>query len=145
MRTLLAVALVFAASSINAAPTVAKVADWTIIKTTDAMSDVTSCVALYDRDNNVRLRAEMLSIWMKGRGGVEAYQFRYDKEPPSIFANRMPTDSTDYWWTADMDRVLASSKLLVRIKPIIGGIVDQEINLRGAKAAHAVLISSRCN
>lgn len=144
MRTLLSLVLACAIGSLHAAPHIAKVADWTIIKTTDPMSDVTSCVALYDQNNNVRMRAQMLSIWMKGRGGVEAYQVRYDKEPPSIFADRMPSDSADYWWTGDMNRVLESSKLLVRIKPIIGSIVDQEINLRGAKAAHAVLISPRC-
>lgn len=146
MRALFAFVLTAALGAVHAAapPVVAKVQDWTIVKTTDAMSDRTACSALYDRDHNIMLRADMLLVWMKGRGGVKAYQFRYDKEPPSLLADRMPTDSPDFWWTGDLEKVFASTKLLVRIQPVIGNIVDLDINLRGAKLAHDVLVSPRC-
>lgn len=132
------------ASAQAATSVVGKVPGWTIAKSTDAMSDKTSCSAIYEKSPAFSMDLDRVFISMKSKGGVRAYQFRFDSEPPTTFADRMPSDSADYWWLGDIDRVLAAKKLLVRIKPLIGDITDFEIDLTGAKAARVVLLSSKC-
>jgi hypothetical protein len=146
MRRLLAtICCLFVAASSQAKPElVAKLRDWSVVKVTDSMTDKSTCVAIYRDTSNIALHAERLSITMKGRGGVSAYQYRYDKQSATDFAPRMSTDSRDMWWTGDMDRLLSSARLQVRIKPLIGNIADFDIDLSNAKAVHAVLVGEKC-
>ncbi len=123
---------------------VAKVRDWSVVKISDSMTDKTTCVAMYRATSEVALHPQRLAIYMKGRGGVSMYQYRYDKLPATDFVPRLASDSRDLWWTGDMERVLSSARLQVRIKPIIGNIVDFDIDLSNVKAAHAILVGDKC-
>lgn len=123
---------------------IAKIEGWTVLRSTDPMSDVTKCTAFLNKDQTVTLTAERIEIFMKGRGGFNSAQFRFDKEQATGFWPRMESDSPDLWWFSDMDRVLGAFRMLVRIEPVVGFIKEFDIDLRPAKVIHEILTSERC-
>lgn len=123
---------------------VGKVDGWTVAKMTDAMTDQTSCFAMLNKHPAVTLTKDRLTVSMKGRGGVAASQFRFDKEKATDMAPPLPSDGNDAWWFGDVDRIKDASQLQVRIQPLIGHIADFDIDLRPASKVFALLESDKC-
>lgn len=124
--------------------TVAKFANWTVVKTTDAMTDKTACTAIYSKAPNVAMLEDRLVISMKGRGGIKGSQFRFDQEPASGFAPPVSDSESEIWWFGDMQRIGNAQKMLVRIEPIIGRIIDIHIDLKDGKRVIEALQGPRC-
>lgn len=126
-------------------PTViAKVDGWTVAKMTDAMTDQTSCFAMLNKHPAVTLTRDRLTVSMKGRGGIGAFQFRFDKEKASDMAAPLPSDGNESWWFGDTDRIKSANQLQVRIEPLIGRTTDFDIDLRPASKLFTLLEGDAC-
>ena len=143
-RFLIAIAVLFACAAHGESQLVAKVSGWTIYKSTDGMTDETSCTALYDKHDNIGMLKDRIVLTMQGRGGISAYQYRFGKEPASPLTLQLANDGVNHWLSGDMDRVLGSSTLNLRIVTILGPVVSYEVDLRPAKAIHKILMSDKC-
>lgn len=135
--------LILQPCALLAGESIAKIGGWNITKTTDSMTDKTSCAASFTKHPNVYMTAEKILISMHGKGGIEASQYRFDKEPASELA--LPFNGVGrQFWAFDIDRALEAERLQVQIKPIIGSIVTFDIDLRRARDIHQLLVSDRC-
>lgn len=144
MKKFLIIILALVACSVDAGQTIAKVRGWHVGKVTDSMSDKTSCIAIADKYPNVALTTERLVINMRGKGGIESANHRFDKDEATSYVQTGRRSESDVWWSADMDRILEAQRLQVRIYPVIGPVVTFDLDLHAAKEINKILTSDRC-
>ena len=125
---------------------------WTIEAKTDPMTDAKRCTAYYDLgpEYAVQITKDSFAISYRGRGGIESYQMRFDDDPPLELS--LPSEvekeigafvikETD----RRFDRLLIAKRLRVQASTLVGGIVNDDINLSDLPALFATLKGQRCS
>jgi len=118
---------------------------WTIDRSVNKMTDVPSCAGLYRGEWKIQLGKDDLSVRMRGRGGVGTVTLRFDDAPPQEM--RLATDMEKDLSLVVVDGndfalALRSARLRIEIFTILNDIVQEDIDLKGAKQAHDFIVSN---
>jgi hypothetical protein len=148
LLTLGMVLLATAASASGFGTLLEKKGDWTIYRDKDAMTDKVSCVAIYKGDGQFQLADDSFAIDMRGRGGVESYQYRIDDQPPTDL--QLATDIEQQVGVVlikdpGLSSILAGKRLRIQVLTLLSSEPTFDINLSDVSAAHAVIVGPQCN
>jgi hypothetical protein len=108
-------------------------ASWHVVQKLDAMTDKKSCTALYKNAWTVQGTAENLYVSLRGRGGVKAYTLRIDDAPADAFQMASPTEKelSAVVLKPSFDRIYGGNRVRLQIGTILGGILVEDIDLKG--------------
>ncbi|MBV6321951.1 hypothetical protein [Duganella violaceipulchra] len=106
---------------------------WTVDQSINAMTDKKSCVALYKGDWNIQGGLRYFFISMRGRGGVKYYTVRINDEPAQgqQRATESESDLGSLILEPYFDQLYDGKRLRVQIGTIIGGMLGEDIDLKG--------------
>lgn len=129
---------------------VGNVGAWRVILTKDAMTDKSSCFAIYEKQTNIQLSGPGLYISARGKGGIRTYQYRIDDLPGSrlIGAGGLERDTSLLSFKrADTGaaNVFGSKRLRIQIFTVLDSILEYDIDMADVPAALALIDGSSCS
>jgi hypothetical protein len=126
------------AGSLANAPVVFKSGNWSVLRSTDAMTDKASCTGIYKDQVGIQLANDSLFISMQG--GIQSVTLRFDDQPPERLrlGTEMEKELRSVRITGDEFRkLLGSSRLRVQVLTLLRGIEDRDLDLIGISEALA--------
>src|SRR5262249_42144022 len=120
---------------------------WAVYKSTDAMTDEIRCLATYGDRSEVQLYKDVLYISLKGRGGVNGFRLRFDDGVATDMQLPSKTDkslSVISIRGGQFRRLTESQRLRAQILTVIGGVVDEDLNLTGLRDAVHIMQAPEC-
>jgi hypothetical protein len=147
LRSLLFLALVFLASAVPAtsgsladAPVVFRSGNWSVVRTTDPMTDAVSCTGIYKDDYAIQLSPS--DLYIRVQGGIEGITLRFDDEAPRRLrlATEMEkkTDAVDISG-ADFTQLSSTRRLRVEVVTLVRGGQFSDIDLSGIREAQETI------
>lgn len=118
-----------AMADLGNAPVVFESGKWTVRHDIDKMTDAVSCTGIYDNDFNIQLSKSALYVRIKG--GIEAYKFRFDESPPTNLqlASKIEKDVGSLIIDGDkFNNSLKSHRVRVQVTTLVSGLQDIEID-----------------
>lgn len=139
VAVLLSIWSISSSANLAEAPVVFKSGSWNVHRTTDTMTDKTSCTGIYNNDFGIQLTDDTLFISI--RGSLRGYQFRFDDQPVSqmYIANDTEERMDTIIIKANFKKTLGSDRLRVKALTYnsskdydldLSGIVDAVQNIR---------------
>jgi hypothetical protein len=122
--------------------------NWTVMRSKDSMTDKVSCTAYYRQRADIQLSKGAFYISLRGRGGIEAYQFRFDEAPaiPLRLASRIEKDiSSIILPDHEVRQLLAAKRLRVSGITVLRTPIEVDVDLSGITMAHGVLAGGDCS
>lgn len=143
------VQLVFLASPVSAdfGEPIAKSGNWSVRRTVHTITDEPSCVAIYKDRFEIQLDENDLFIRLRERGAVSSVVLRFDNEPAK---EARPASKTEERLRsvnlrgAEFEEFMSSKRLRAQIRTTAGVIVEEDLDLEGAKEVHGELLRSPC-
>lgn len=134
-------------SGVLSGTVIAKSGDWSVRRSTDAMTDKPECVALHKDRSDLQVTTSEMYISEGGKGGVDAIIVRFDDQPAE--GMRLATDSEKQISAIgitgqEFQELLAAKRLRYRILNLLGGMDDGDVDLSGLVRVHDVIVSSLC-
>jgi hypothetical protein len=128
-------AMLFCAMGVSAqglkdASVAMKRGDWKVLRSSDAMTDQTSCTGIYKDNFGIQLSPENLFIRIDG--GIESVTLRFDDNPPTRF--RLATSMEKKLRSIDISgsefaQLRSSRRLRYQSSTLVSGIQTGEIDL----------------
>jgi hypothetical protein len=123
---------------------------WEVFGEADPMTDKKSCIAYYDGDKHVQLTTDSLAVGYWGRGGLKGYTIRFDSDPPLGMA--LPTrveEQVDAFLLKGTDsrfaRLLTAKRVRVQAVTVVGGLVNDDIDLTDLQTVLAKMKGPDCS
>lgn len=117
--------------------------DWRIIKLTDKMTDKQTCLVTYNQRLDVFLVSDIsLRLGYRGRGGLKGYQYRIGdgKASDYVQATGLEVDTGSFeLYFFDRLKLSDSKSVFVRATTLLGGTIEQTIDLTGIQSALKLL------
>ncbi|HWD27371.1 MAG TPA: hypothetical protein VG387_09410 [Rhizomicrobium sp.] len=126
---------------------VTTIGDWTIYRDSDAMTDVVTCLGIYQGRPAVQLTKDSIAISLNGRGGISSYKYRLDDTPPTEL--RLATDTEKdigavVFEGDDFNAIRSANRFRFQALTILDSVVDEDISLRTAQQALAYMSGPNC-
>lgn len=143
------VQLVFLASPVSAdfGEPIAKSGNWSVRRTVHTITDEPSCVATYKDRFEIQLDENDLFIRLREREGVSSVVLRFDDKPAR---EARPASETEKRLRSinlrgsEFEELMSSKRLRAQIRTTDGAIVEEDLDLEGAKEVHGELLRSPC-
>ena len=126
---------------------IAKSGNWSVRRTVHTITEEPSCVAIYKDRFEIQLDENDLFISLRGRGDVSSVALRFDdkpakeERPASQAEKRMRSINLQ---GPEFEELMSSRRLRVQIHTTTGAIIEEDLDLNGAKEAHGELMGPRC-
>lgn len=126
---------------------IAKSGNWSVHRTFHTITEEPSCVAIYKDRFEIQLDENDLFISLRGRGGVSSVALRFDDEqarearPASEREMKMGSINLH---GPEFQEFLSSKRLRAQIRTSAGAIVEEDLDLDGAKEMHGELMRPQC-
>lgn len=134
--------------------TVETVGPWTVLKTTDPMTDKISCFAALTESKNVQFSPPAIFISMAGKGGVSGLQYRLDDQAATQFELASPFerrssilsfgDAGDVNRTRRIAGFSSAKRLRVQILTVLDNSVVYDIDMSSTKELLQVMQGPKC-
>lgn len=112
--------------------------EWRASSYVDKMTDEKSCYVIHRKDPYVRMElGGAVVISFQGRGGVEGYEWRVDKNPPSPLQLTDGPNKNSIRITEVRTDLRKAKKLIVGGMTVTRQLIDLEYNLTGLAEARA--------
>jgi hypothetical protein len=121
---------------------------WTIYAMSDPMDDKLSCTALFDDRREIQLNRDAFAISLKRRGGLSAYEIRFDDMPASelTLASRKEKDIEAILMDeARFAPFRVSQRVRFRIYTLVGDILLEDIDLSEVPSTLAMFDRAKCD
>jgi len=127
---------------------IAKAGNWSVRRTVHTITEEPSCVAIYQDRFEVQLDENDLFISLRGRGGVSSVALRFDDKPAK--EERPASDAEKRMGSinlqgSEFEELMASRRLRAQIRTATGAIIEEDLDLNGAKEVHGELMSPQCD
>jgi hypothetical protein len=120
------------AGSLANAPIVFRSGNWAVLRSTNSMTDKTSCTGIYKDQAGIQLANDSLFITIQG--GIQTVTLRFDDQPPERLrlGTEMEKEIRSVHITGDEFRkLLGSNRLRVQVLTLLRGIEDRDMDLIG--------------
>jgi hypothetical protein len=127
--------------------TIAESGNWSVRRTLHTITDEPSCVAVYKDRFEIQLDENDLFISLRGRGGVSSVVLRFDDEPAKQARPASEAEKTLRSVNLrgpEFEELMSSKRLRAQVRTTAGAIVEEDLDLNGAKEAHGELMGSQC-
>ncbi|MGL5679648.1 MAG: hypothetical protein ACRDC2_08595 [Plesiomonas shigelloides] len=123
-------------AGLSDAPVVFKSGEWSVLRTTNQMTDEVSCTGVYKNEYGIQLTGDALYISI--RGGLKGITLRFGDQPAESL--RLATDiekQVDAIMIQDNDftKLMGSNRLRVQVLTVLGNLKNYDIDLSGISAA----------
>jgi hypothetical protein len=112
------------------------------------MTDKIGCVAFYRDRKDIQLNVDAFYISLRGRGGIEGYQIRFDEAPASALrlASRIEKEISsvilpDY----EVRQLIRAKRFRISGSTVLRTLFEEDLDLSGIGVAHGVLAGSDCS
>jgi hypothetical protein len=126
---------------------IARSGNWSVHRSLHAITDEPSCVAIYKDRFEIQLDENDLFISLRERGGVSSVVLRFDDRPAkearpaSEAERRMRTVNLH---GPEFEELLSSKRLRLQIRTPDGTVIEEDLDLDGAKKVQRELRRSPC-
>jgi len=127
---------------------IAKAGNWSVRRTLHTITEEPSCVAIYEDRFEIRLDENDLFISLRGRGGVSSVVLRFDDKPAREARPASEMEKKAQFVNLsgpEFEELMSSKRLRAQIRTTAGAIVEEDLDLDGAKEAHGELMGSQCS
>ena len=119
-------------AGLSSEPIVFKSGNWSVHRSTDAMTDEITCTGVYKDNYGIQLNDDTLYIQV--RGGVRGVKLRFGEQPPEEL--RLPNDMEKKIGVImiqdnDFTKLLASNRLRAEAITVLDSVNDYDIDLTG--------------
>lgn len=124
------------AASLKDAKTAFKSGNWKVLRSTDAMTDNTTCTGIYKDNYSIQLVKD--SLYVTVRGGIQSVTLRFGENPPREvrLAEEMEKDiGTVIISGSDFSDLLKNNRLRVQVLTLVRGVEDVDLDTTGIQAA----------
>ena len=130
-----ATTLSFAAGLKDAKP-VFQSGNWTVLRSTDSMTDAPRCTGIYKNNRRIQLKQKKLFVGI--HGGIEGITLRFGDNPPK--STRLPEEIEKKMNVviisgSDFSELTGSNRLRLEVLTLLQGIADEDLDLTGIQAA----------
>jgi len=127
--------LAYAQSLKNARPTL-KSGNWTVLRSTDTMTDKTSCTGIYKSNYGVQLSTNELFVTI--RGGIQSITLRFGENParPMRLPQKMEKEvNTVIIEGSEFAEALETNRLRLQVLTLVRGVATEDLDISGMRAA----------
>jgi hypothetical protein len=134
-------------ASANFGEPIATSGNWTVRQTLHAITDEPSCVAIYKDRFEIQLDPNDLFISLRESGGVSSLVLRFDDKPAR---EARPASEAEKRIRSvnlrgpEFEELMSSKRLRAQIRTAAGAIIEEDLDLNGAKEALGELMRSPC-
>ena len=127
---------------------IGKSGNWTVRRTTNAVTAEPSCVAIYKDRFEIWLDENDLFISVNGRGDVSSVVLRFDDKPAKEARPASEAEKRAGFVClngAEYEELMSSKRLRAKIRTTDGATIEEDLDLDGAEDAHRELTGSKCS
>jgi len=133
---LLARGQVSQAQSLKDAQTTLKAGNWTVLRSTDTMTDKVTCTGVYRTNRGIQLSNDGLYVNIKG--GIKTVTLRFGENAarPLRLPQKMERDvGAVILEGSDFADALQSNRLRLQVLTLVSGIATEDLDITGIQAA----------
>lgn len=134
--------------SANFGEPIAKSGNWSVRRTLHTITEEPSCVAIYKDRFEIQLDEDDLFISLRGRGGVSSVVLRFDDKPAKEARSASEVEKkirSVNLRGPEFEELMSSKRLRAQIRTTAGAIIEEDLDLNGAKEVHGELMRSQCD
>ncbi|MET4574984.1 hypothetical protein [Ottowia thiooxydans] len=124
------------AQGLKNAQTVFTAGKWKVVRDIDKMTDKVDCTGIFNNDYSVQLTED--TLYMGFSGGLQGVTLRFDDQAPSPLRLANETEKkirTVVISGREFVEALKSTRLLVQVSTLVGGVKMQEVDTTDMMAA----------
>ena len=124
------------AAGLKDAKPVFKSGNWTVLRSTDAMTDKTDCTGIYKENYGIQLVKD--SLYVTIRGGIQSVTLRFGENPPK--GMRLPGKMEKDVGTViisgnDFSELTQTIRLRLQVLTLVRGVASEDLDTTGIQAA----------
>lgn len=125
-----------------------QIGPWNVLRDKDPMTDVVSCMAIYQDNFQVQLSLKNLAIGLRGRGGVSGYTIRLDDRPAgqmklaSQIEKRVGAAIVE---GGDFVALLQAKRVRFQALTVLSTLVNEDLDFSNVKTVLNTLGGSKCS
>ncbi len=124
------------AQGLKDAKTTLKTGNWTVLRSTDTMTDRVSCTGIYKSNSGIQLVQDRMFVGIAG--GIRSVTLRFGENPPQSL--RLPQDiekkvNSVIVEGAEFRQALDTTRLRVQVLTLVRGVTTEDLDTTGIQAA----------
>lgn len=124
------------AQSLKNGQTAFRSGNWTVIRSTDTMTDKVSCTGMYKANNGIQLGAN--AMYVTTRGGIQGITLRFGDSParPMRLPQKMEKDVNAVIIDGnEFLEAVQSNRLRLEVLTLVRGVSTEDLDITGVQSA----------